>query len=158
MHLAEFNFGTLKHDWDDPRLADFQNNLDLVNDIAARHPGFVWRLSDDEMEAVQENPNGPLADRPNTASTLSVWKSAADLYDFAMKTAHARFLERGGEWFKADDRSHLVVWWIEEGHSPTVVEAMSHWRDLQRKGETKAVFSAVGLKKLAEENSKKGVS
>ena len=43
-HLAEFNIGTLKHDWDDPRVADFANNIDRVNAIAQRSPGFVWQF------------------------------------------------------------------------------------------------------------------
>ena len=76
-HLAEFNFGTLRYPWDDPRIADFQNGLDQVNGIGQRSPGFIWRISDDEMEAVQEDPQGALADRPNTASTLSVWETPA---------------------------------------------------------------------------------
>jgi len=52
-HLAEFNLGVLKYDWDDPRVADFANNLTLVNDIAQRSPGYVWHLPGDEMEAAQ---------------------------------------------------------------------------------------------------------
>jgi hypothetical protein len=108
MQLAEFNFGTLRYDWGDPRLADFENALDRVNTIGARSPGFVWRLPDEDMEIAQEDPNGPLADRPNTASTLSVWTGAAPLYQFVTKTLHARFMARGHEWFKSDDSSHLV--------------------------------------------------
>lgn len=41
MPLAEFNFGTLKYAWDDPRLRDFQDNLDRVNGLAERASGFV---------------------------------------------------------------------------------------------------------------------
>lgn len=44
MHLAELNIGTLHYPQDDPRVAEFMNNLDLVNGLAERAPGFVWRL------------------------------------------------------------------------------------------------------------------
>ena len=90
MHLAEFNFGTLRHPWGDPRISGFEIALDQVNAIGARSPGFVWRLIDDDMDFAQEDPNGALADRPNTAFTLSVWEGAAPLYNFVTKTLHVR--------------------------------------------------------------------
>ena len=99
-HLAEFNFGTLAYDWDDPHIADFVDNIDKVNAVAARSPGFVWRLGDDAMEAEQEDPNGPLTDRPLTASTLSVWEGPEALWHFVEKTLHARFMARAAEWFE----------------------------------------------------------
>jgi len=99
MAIAEFNFGTLKYPWGDARLADFQDNLDRVNTIAQRSDGFIWMLPEEAMEAAQSDPHGPLADRPNTASTLSIWQSEAQLYQFVHKTLHARFLARGQEWY-----------------------------------------------------------
>jgi len=47
MHLAEFNIGTLRYDWDDPRAADFADNLDRVNAVAQRSKGFVWQLPEE---------------------------------------------------------------------------------------------------------------
>lgn len=154
MHLAEFNFGTLKYNWGDRRLADFEHNLERVNRLATRHPGFVWRMPDDDMDAAQNDRNGPLADRPNTASTLSVWENPASLYKFVEKTLHARFLKRGGEWFKSDDRSHLVLWWVPVDHRPTVAEAMENWRRLQSDGPNDQIFDAHGLKTLAADVGK----
>ena len=52
-HLAEFNLGVLKYDWDDPRVQGFVDGLDLVNGVAKRSPGFVWMLDEDAMEAAQ---------------------------------------------------------------------------------------------------------
>lgn len=152
MPLAEFNFGTLKYAWDDPRLADFQNNLDRVNAIATRSPGFIWMLDEEGMDAVQNDPNGPLKDRPNTASTLSVWEDAYSLWTFVEKTLHARFLARGAEWFKADDRSHLVIWPVAHGHLPTVEDAMEKWHQLQAKGDSDSAFGGAWLRRLVEED------
>lgn len=149
MHLAEFNFGTLRYPWDDPRIAGFQNAIEQVNAIAARSPGFVWRLDDDAMEAVQEDPDGPLADRPNTASTLSVWEDAGTLYRFVTKTLHARIMQGAPDWFVPGDSGHLVCWYVPQGHRPSVAEGMAQWLRVQTQGETENTFSAKGLKARA---------
>ena len=147
-HLAEFNFGTLRYPWDDPRIADFQNALDQVNRIGDRSPGFVWRLGDDAMEAAQDDCAGPLADRPNTASTLSVWEGPAPLWHFVQKTLHAKFMARGPEWFVPGDSGFFVAWWVPIGHRPSVEEGMTHWRAQQEYGDTAMVFGTKGLQAL----------
>ena len=149
-HLAEFNFGTLRYAWVDPRLADFQNNLARVNTIAERAPGFVWRISDVTMEAVQEDPNGALASRPNTASTLSVWETPATLWHFVEKTLHARFMARSAEWFVAGDNGYFVGWWVPIGHQPTVAEGMAQWQKLTTAGPTQDCFDAKTLASMAK--------
>ena len=40
-HLAQLNIGRIRHEIDDARMADFTNNLALVNGLAERTPGFV---------------------------------------------------------------------------------------------------------------------
>ena len=42
-HLAQLNIGRIRYDIDDPRVADFANNLALVSGIAERSAGFIWR-------------------------------------------------------------------------------------------------------------------
>lgn len=149
MPLAEFNFGTLKYPWDDPRLADFQDNLDRVNALGRRSPGFIWMLDSDAMETEQEDGQGPLADRPNTASTLSVWQDATSLWTFVEKTLHARFMKRSSEWFEPGDSGHLVVWQVPDGHRPTVAEGMAQWQALISDGPTPARFDGATLRRLA---------
>ena len=46
LYLAQLNIGRFRYPTDDPRMADFMNNLDLVNALAERSEGFVWRLKD----------------------------------------------------------------------------------------------------------------
>ena len=41
MHLAELNIGRLNAPVDDPRVHDFMANLDRVNGMGKRMPGFV---------------------------------------------------------------------------------------------------------------------
>ncbi len=148
-HLAEFNFGTLAYPWDDPRIAGFQNAIAQVNAIAERSPGFVWRLSDDDMEATQEDTTGPLADRPNTASTLSVWADAPALYQFVTKTLHARIMRGAPDWFVPGDSGFLVCWWVPVGTRPSVAEGMAQWHQLQQEGESAARFGGKSLKAYA---------
>ena len=150
MPLAEFNFGTLKFPWDDPRLADFQDNVDRVNAIAQRSPGFIWMFDEVAMEAAQHDPAGPFPDGNLVASTLSIWEDAASLWQFVHTTVHARFLARGAEWFVDGDRSHLVVWEVPKGHRPGIAEAMDEWRALQAEGDTISRFGGTGLKTRAE--------
>ena len=41
MHLAEFNIAEARRDLDHPGMADFVSNLERINAMAARMPGFV---------------------------------------------------------------------------------------------------------------------
>ena len=49
MHLAELNIGRFNFPTSDPRMAGFMDNLDRVNALAERSPGFVWRLKGDNV-------------------------------------------------------------------------------------------------------------
>ena len=144
MPLAELNFGTLRHDWDDPRVAPFVEAVDKVNDIARRSPGFIWMLGDDEMGAAQKDPDGPFGDNKRVASTLSVWEDAASLMAFVHKTLHQRFMARAADWFEPGDRSHLVMWPVAVGHRPTLAEGLERFRQWQAEGDTPMAFGAKG--------------
>ena len=47
MHLAQLNVGRLVAPTSDPRVASFMANLDRINGLGARMPGFVWRMGSD---------------------------------------------------------------------------------------------------------------
>lgn len=145
-HLAEFNLGELKYDWEDPRVADFRDNLDRVNGIAKRSPGFVWMLSEDEMEAAQNDAEGFLGGNPRLASTLSVWESVETLEHFVWNTLHKAFYDRKAEWYDPTDKPRLVMWWVPVGHRPDIGEAMSRYRKLEAEGDSPFAFGWAGLK------------
>ncbi len=75
-HIAHMNWGILRADWEDPLVAEFVEALDRVNAVAARSPGFVWRMPDDEMEAEQAVV-GAIWPPGRVASTLSVLGTVA---------------------------------------------------------------------------------
>ena len=126
MHVAEINIGRLNYPIDDPRMADFVNNLGRVNAMAERMPGFVWRLVGDGSN------DGALELRlyadPMMAVNMSVWASVEDLENYVWNTVHKRFYNRKAEWFEPMKSHHFAMWPIEEGHIPTVEEAKARLR------------------------------
>ena len=46
-HLAQMNTARLRAPLEDPSMADFVEGVTLMNDLADRSPGFVWRLADE---------------------------------------------------------------------------------------------------------------
>jgi hypothetical protein len=85
-HLAQLNIGRLRYPTDDPRVADFMNNLDLVNSLAERSEGFVWRLKDDSGNATDIR---PFAD-PTMIVNMSVWENV-ETRALCRQTIHKRF-------------------------------------------------------------------
>jgi hypothetical protein len=137
MHLAELNIARLKYDFEDPRVADFANNLDLVNGIAERSEGFVWRLVDEgNANAIDIR----AFDDPTVIVNMSVWQTAEHLERFVWNTVHKRFYQRRAEWFSLMEKQHFVMWWVEEGHEPTLAEAKARLDRLDRHGDSDFAF------------------
>ena len=138
MHIAELNIGVLTHEIDDPRMADFVNNLLRVNEMADRMPGFVWRLVGNGTN------NGALDLRPfpnsMMAVNMSVWETVEQLEVFVWKTVHQRFYNRKAEWFVPMQSHHFVMWFVPEGHIPTVAEAKERLDHLDEHGNTDFAF------------------
>src|SRR2546425_13362256 len=106
LHLAQLNIGRIRYPLDDPRMADFVNNLDRVNAIAEHTPGFVWRLQDDSGNATAIH----AFDDPRMLLNMSVWESVEALERFVWQTVHKRIYGRRTEWFEPLDRPHFVLW------------------------------------------------
>ncbi len=137
-HLAQINIGRLNHPVDDPRVAEFMENLDPINELAEQSPGFVWRLQDDSGNATAIRAFDDDTILPN----LTVWESIETLKDYVFKTDHARFLRRRREWFQPmEDLPVLTMWWIPAGHLPTLEEARERIDHLAVHGPTAHAFS-----------------
>jgi hypothetical protein len=129
-HLAQLNIGRIRYEIDDPRMADFTNNLARVNALAERAPGFVWRYID---ESGNSTATRPYAD-PRIAINMSVWESVAALERFVYQTVHKHFYGRRAEWFEHFGKPYFVMWWVPAGHRPSVDEAMERLDQLTRNG------------------------
>jgi hypothetical protein len=135
-HLAQLNIGRLLYEVDDPRLADFINNLALVNRIAECSDGFVWRYTDDSGNAMNTR---PYAD-PRMIVNFSVWKDVAALERFVWLTIHKRFYGRRAEWFDHIEPPSMVLWWVPAGHRPSVQEAIDRLAYLKQYGPSDHAF------------------
>ena len=118
-HLAQVNIGRVLGGRDDPRMADFYDNLDLINALAERMPGFVWRLKDETGNAMALHWPGD----PTMNANLTVWESADALGKFVFQTAHRKIYARKHEFFEMPAKPTVAMWWIEAGHIPTLDEA-----------------------------------
>jgi hypothetical protein len=136
-HLAQLNIGRLRYEIDDPRTADFANNLALVNSLAERTPGFVWRYQDDSGNATNTR---PFADDPRMAINLSVWEDVESLERFVWQTVHKRFYGRRGEWFERMAERYFVMWWVPAGHRPSVTDALARLEHFRRHGPSDHAF------------------
>ena len=137
MHLAQINVGRLRYSLDDPRIAEFVDNLDGVNALAEASEGFVWRLKDEGGNATQIR----AYDDPLIIVNMSLWTSSEALYAFAYKTMHRRFVQRRKEWFELFDGPYLALWWMEEERFPEVSEGQRRLAHLERFGPTAWSFT-----------------
>ena len=136
-HLAQLNIGRIRYEIDDPRMADFANNLAMVNGLAERTPGFVWRYIDSSGNSTATR---PYAGDPRMAINLSVWESVEALERFVWQTVHKRFYGRRPEWFEHLGESYFVMWWVPAGHRPTVEEAVERLEHLKTHGPSDHAF------------------
>ena len=117
-HLAQLNIGRIRYEIDDPRMADFTNNLAMVNGLAKRTPGFVWRYIDESGNSTSTRPYSD----PRIAINLSVWENVEALERFVYQTIHKRFYGRRAEWFEHFDGPYFVMWWVAAGTRPSGAE------------------------------------
>ena len=134
--LAQLNIAKLAAPLDSPQLVDFVANLDRVNALAEQSPGFVWRLQSDEGDATALRPFGD-----DYIVNLSVWDDLESLRNYVYQSAHVEILRRRSEWFEKMRDAHLVLWWIEAGHIPTIDEARARLDIIGAEGPTKRAFT-----------------
>lgn len=134
--LAQLNIATLKAPLDSPLLADFVANLDRINQLAEQSPGFEWRLQDEGGDATDLRPFGD-----QVVVNMSVWRDVRALSDYAFKSAHVEIMRRRREWFERMGEAYAVLWWVPQGHQPSLSEAAERLALLQAQGPSPQAFS-----------------
>jgi hypothetical protein len=134
--LAQLNIAALKAPLDSPELKDFVDNLDRINALAESSPGFEWRLTGDGNDATSLRPLGE-----TVIVNMSVWRDVAALKDFVYKTAHSAIMRRRREWFTRMGAAYMALWWVPQGHEPTVAEAVDRLEHLRKHGPTPEAFT-----------------
>ena len=137
VHLAQLNVGRLRAPMDDPRIDDFRENLDRINELAEASPGYVWRLQDESGNATGIKPYGDDLEIVN----LTVWASVEALADFTYRTGHVEFLRRRREFFEAASQPILCLWWVPEGTTPSVEDAIARLDHLRAHGPSPTAFT-----------------
>ncbi len=110
-------------------MAGFIDAVPMMNGLAERSPGYLWRHSDEEAAHAEL-----FADDPRMTLTLSLWRDLESLRFFTWQTLHKRFRQRTAEWFEPLGARYLVVWDVPEGHLPTPREAMNALNALRAEG------------------------
>ena len=146
--LAQVNVAYALGDQDDPVMAEFMAQLDEINQLAERSPGFVWRYVSDSRDPAQRE----LAD-PRVLFNMSVWDSVESLHAFTYKTQHAQVFAARKKWFAdwkqfaaslpelGEGVPFLAMWWIPAGEVPTPQQGLERLRLLGAKGPHAQAFT-----------------
>jgi heme-degrading monooxygenase HmoA len=135
-HLAQINIARLIAPLDDPKIAEFVAQLEPINALADKAPGFLWRLQSESGNATDI----AYGDDPFIIVNMSVWRSLEALRNFAYTSDHARVFRERAKWFEKMSKPNYCLWWIPAGHFPTVAEGRERLEHYQLNGATPYSF------------------
>ena len=136
-HLAQLNIARMIAPIEDSVMAGFVAQLDQINALAERSPGFVWRLQTEEGDATAIR----AFEDPLILVNMSVWESKQALHDYVYKSDHMSLLRNRREWFQPLAGPGLVLWWVAQGHRPDPDEAKLRLERLSSNGPTADAFT-----------------
>ena len=136
-HIAQVNIAHMKGTLEEPVMTGFVARLDEINELADNSPGFIWRLESEEGDATSIQ----AFDDPLILINMSVWASIEALHAFVYSSAHIELLRGKKGWFDRAKKAHLALWWVQEGHIPTVGEAKQRLETLDALGPSPEVFT-----------------
>lgn len=142
-HLVQANLAVELAPLDSPQLRPFMDALVDVNARADAAPGFVWRLQTEAGDATALRIfDGTLM------VNMSVWESMDDLRAFVYRDpAHLAIMRRRREFFE-QIKPVNVLWWVPEGHRPTLAELEERYAHLRDHGPTPFAFGFQGAPDL----------
>jgi hypothetical protein len=134
--LAQINIGRLIAPVGDPKVAEFVKQLEPINAIADRAPGFIWRLQSASGNATDI----VYSDDPSMLVNMSVWESLEALRNYVYRSDHVRVFRDRAKWFVKLDKPIYCLWWVPAGHIPTVAEGRERMEHYQQHGSTPFSF------------------
>lgn len=139
MQLAQLNIADGIVSMEAPQMESFTGRIDAINAMADRAAGFIWRLTDEDDDI-----DGALSLRlpgdDKTLVNMSVWKDLDSLFGFVYKTAHAKVMTANRDNFTMMPQQHMVLWWVEDGHLPTLTEAKQKLDAIRANGSAPEAF------------------
>ena len=136
-HLAQANIARMRAPREDPVMKAFVDQLEYINSVADRAPGFVWRLQDETGDATAIR----VFEDERILFNMSVWESVAALYDYVYKSDHRGPLRDRRNWFEKLDAPTVVLWWLPAGTLPTVEDARERFDSLNAAGPSPRAFN-----------------
>ena len=137
MHLAQTNLAWMRYALEDPRMAPMRDEIDRINALGDHSPGCVWRYQTSGGDATDVR----VLDDPRILFNLTVWRAVDDLRHYVYHTEHVAFFRRRREWFVPPPKPPLAMWWIPEGHRPTVDDSLARLERLWRDGPGPEAFT-----------------
>ena len=141
-HLAQVNIGRFRAPIEDPIMEGFRSQLDSINALADRTPGFLWRLQTEDGNATAVHAFE--WDRAGSAGVLvnmSVWESVEALFEFVYKSRHVDFFRRRRAWFERFGRPYIALWWVPAATLPSAADARERLEYLEAHGPTPYAFT-----------------
>ena len=135
MQLAQINIARMLAPLESEAMKEFRDFLAPVNLLAESSPGFVWRYRDENAFRFEM----PWED-DMVIVNMSVWKDVESLKNFTYQTVHSYFLKSRKKWFHQLDHPHTVMWWVNDGYIPSLIEAKAKLDLLEKKGPTEDAF------------------
>ena len=136
-HLAQSNIARMRAPREDPSMKSFYDQLEYINSVADRAPGFVWRLQGPEGDATAIR----VFEDERILFNMSVWESIEALYSYVYTSDHLGPLRDRRNWFERVESASLVLWWIPAGTLPSIEEARERFELLNRTGPTPSAFT-----------------
>ncbi|MFV3334186.1 DUF3291 domain-containing protein [Pseudomonas sp. NY15437] len=136
-HLAQVNIAKARAPLDHPLMKGFVDQLDHINALAERSPGFVWRLQTEEGDATSIR----VFEDPLIIVNLSVWESVEALKDYVYAGEHLQVLRSKRDWMERLPAPSLALWWLSVDELPDVAMARDRLERLRLQGPSADVFT-----------------
>ncbi len=148
MAIAQLNIGRLIAEPFDPRVADFMNAIERINNLGKAAPGFIW-IMEGSSEPSLGNTDIKIANDPRFISNMTMWEDVRSLQEFAFRTEHVELFKRRAEWFEPMDSANFVMWPIDRNARPSLDEGLERLHYLNEHGESDYAYGWVYARKNA---------
>ena len=136
-HIVQANLARMRAPLEDPLMEGFVAQLEPLNALADASPGFVWRLQTEAGDATEIDVFGDEL----VLFNMSVWESIEALESYVYKSRHVNAVRDRSQWFEKPDKSPFVLWWVDEGHIPSIEEGKAKLEKLWQDGPTPEAFT-----------------
>src|SRR5262249_42295866 len=79
-------------------------------------------------------------DDPFVVVNMSMWESIEALREFAYNSNHRELLRDKAKWFGKMEKPSGCMWWVPNGHIPTVAEGRERLMHYQEHGASSYAF------------------